>query len=156
MKTTALRPLAVAAALAASGCAGPAAAPPPEAPPHRISGGASAGPLQVERVELLFPNGRGEIAVRRNAGLTARALIRFRGSGPLLARWAVDGMPVEQVSLLATFGDTLTLDTSTALPTFEPGRHRLALELLQPIARVSLRSISYVVTAEEADPGGRP
>ncbi len=147
---------AAAVALALSGCgtapvAGTAPAP-PAAPVFRLSGGATTGPLAVRRVEIVFPNGRGEIMVPRSAALRAEAVIRFNGNGPFRAVWVVDGRPVEIVAQMIAFGDTLTLGTSpaTVLPTFEPGPHTVTLRIEQPAPPFPVPVVSYIVTGDEA------
>lgn len=153
------RALSLLAAAALAACGAGWHAPAPASPLHRLSGGTSPGPLRVTRVELAFADGRGEAVVPRGARIAARATVRLAGTGPFLARWSVDGAPVEMVSIVVSSGDTLELETApaTVLPAFEPGRHAVALEILQPAALLPAPSIEYVVTAAGTpSQGARP
>ncbi len=111
------------------------------------SGGATSGPLKVDRVELNFQNDRGEITVSVNEKLKAYAVIRFSGNGLFRAFWVVDGRVVEEVTLTLAFGNTLTLWTrpETVLPTFEPGPHTLTLKIEQPKPAFKVPAIRYFV-----------
>jgi len=149
------------AAVACLGCETVGAGAPPEPAPYRISGRPTVGPLVLRRIELSFPDGRGETTVQRNAStLGAQAFIAFLGSGPLQATWVVDGRPLEPVSVMLSSGDTLTLRTtsSVALPTFEPGAHTVTLEIHQPQAALRAPIVRYTVTVDEApaQAGGSP
>jgi len=140
---------------AISGCANlrPVDAPPPYI---HLSGGMTTGPLALRRIELQFPNQRGEITVALHSHLTARASVQFNGNGLFRADWVVDGRVVEAISFMVTFGDTLTIDTAptTVLPTLEPGPHELTLRIEQPIPSFSVPVIRYwVMTSEDEDLG---
>lgn len=144
------RTLLVAVAILGVGCVAPGPGAPGSQPPYRLSGGFTAGPLAVRRVELTFGSGRPEATVRREERVGARAVIRFAGSGPFDAAWVVDGRPVETVALMITFGDTLTLETAAPLPTFEPGPHAVTLRIHAPAGAPPAPSITYLVTADAA------
>ena len=133
-------------------CATPqGAVAPPRVPQFQVTGGGTTGPLRVERVELVFDSGLGEATVPQHARVGARAVIRFSGNGPFRAQWRVDGRVLEVADLLVTFGSTLTLPTAerTVLPTYEPGPHEVALEILQPAITFRVPSIRYFVTMEQ-------
>lgn len=144
------RTLLAAVVVLGMGCAAPGPGAPASQPPYRLSGGITAGPLAVRRVELTFGSGRAEVTARRDERVGARAVIRFAGSGPFDAVWVVDGRPVETVALLITFGDTLTLETGAPLPTFEPGPHAVTLRIHAPAGAPPAPSITYVVTTDAA------
>ncbi len=114
------------------------------------SGGKTTGPLKITRIELNFSNGRGEITVPMNSRMRPYAIIRFDGNGLFRAVWEVDGRKLEDVAINITFGDTLTLRTrpDTILPTFEPGPHRLTLNVTEPAAGFDIPVITYFVTGE--------
>lgn len=151
------------AGLLAGGCStvgpAPATAPIPE-PVFRPGGGDTAGPLRVERIELTFANGRPDATVSRGASLSARAEIRFSGNGVFRARWLQDGGVIAQEVLQVTFGPILDLPLRAPLATFEPGRHRLVLEVIEPATPLSPVEVSYFVTAgppaSEQKNGGEP
>ena len=119
---------------------------------YHLSGSTTTGPLQVRRVEITFPNERGEITVQRNyKDLKAKAIIRFNGNGPFRAAWVVDERTVEFVTVMVTFGDTLTIETApaTVLPTFEPGIHSVTLNIMDPLPPFNVPVVNYVVTVDE-------
>lgn len=128
---------------------------PIDAPPSymHLSGGMTTGPLALRRIELQFPNQRGEITVPLHSRLAARATIQFDGNGLFRAAWVVDGRVIETVSLTVTFGDTLTMDTapSTVLPTLEPGPHDLTLRIEQPLPSFTVPVIRYWVITNSED-----
>ncbi len=132
---------------------GPAhvAVPVPE-PVFRPGGGETTGPLKVERIELTFTNGRPDATVSRGASLSARAEIRFSGNGVFRARWLQDGGVIAQEVLQVTFGPILDLPLRAPLATFEPGRHRLVLEVIEPATPLSPVEVSYFVTASAPVP----
>jgi hypothetical protein len=136
--------------LAVSSCARlrPVDAPPPYI---HLSGGVTTGPLVLRRIELQFPNQRGEITVPLHSQLTARAIVQFNGNGLFRADWVVDGRVIETISLMVTYGDTLTIDTAptTVLPTLEPGPHELTLRIEQPAPSLTVPLIRYWVSTDE-------
>jgi hypothetical protein len=108
--------------------------------------------LALTRVELLFQNGRGDITIPlRYPDLRAYAILRFDGSGILQATWKVDGRILSTVAEPTVFGEMLILATprTPPLPTFEPGLHRVALEITAPKPAFKIPEITYFVTAEE-------
>jgi len=111
-----------------------------------------AGLLTIRRIELLFPNGRGEITVPLDAALGARAVVDYVGNGALTGRWLVDGRPIQEFNQTLLFGSTLTLETAAipGLPTFEPGRHEVTLQLTSPAVAFPIPVVRYVV---ESAPG---
>jgi len=116
------------------------------------SGGETTGPLKIIRIELNFSNDRGDMTIPRNSELCAFAIIRFNGNGLFRASWEVDGMPLEEVAIHITFGNTINLRTgdSTIIPTFEPGPHYLILRVKEPIPDFEIPAIKYFVTGEKA------
>lgn len=116
------------------------------------SGGATMGPLRIERVELNFFNDRGQATVARGSVLHAYAVIRFDGNGLFRARWEVDKRILEEVVTNVTHGDTLTvrMQRGISLPTFEPGPHRVRLNIEEPTPDFELPVIQYFVTADSA------
>ncbi|MBI5069188.1 MAG: hypothetical protein HZB56_13210 [Deltaproteobacteria bacterium] len=114
-----------------------------------------AGVLTIRRIEIAFPNGRGEITVPLGATLAARAVVDCVGNGPLLGRWVVDGRPIQEVNQTVTFGASLALETAAVpgLPTFEPGLHEVTLQLTTPAVGFAIPVARYVV--ESASGPGR-
>jgi len=134
-----------------AGCAGfsvPPAGSGASAPAYTLSGGTTTGPLEVARVALTFSNGRGDITVPAHTKLGATAVIRFNGNGLFRAMWQVDGRDLEVVNVTVTYGDTLRLPMRgrAALPTFDPGPHRVTLNVLSPQNTLAIPEISYFVT----------
>ena len=121
-----------------------------------LSGGMTTGPLALRRIELQFSNQRGEITIPQHSQLTGQAIIQFNGNGLFRAYWVVDGRVIEPVSLMVTFGDTLTIDTApaTVLPTLEPGQHELTLRIEQPIPPFTVPVIRYWVTTSKDEDHG--
>lgn len=116
---------------------------------------ASAQPaFALTRVELVFHSGRGDITVPlRYPDLRVYATLHFAGSGVLRAQWKVDGRVLGAVVEPAVFGEMLIFATpkgaSPFLPTFEPGLHRVTLEVIEPRPAFKLPEIMYFVRAEE-------
>jgi hypothetical protein len=113
----------------------------------------------VIQMELLFQNGRPDITVPRNfPGLRAYARATFRGTGLLEAFWMVDDRILADVSEPVMFGESLLFASpqQPPLPTFEPGLHRVTLQLRNPPGpgRV-VPTIAYFVTADEFVPPAR-
>ncbi|NOY44492.1 MAG: hypothetical protein GXP50_03435 [Deltaproteobacteria bacterium] len=132
-----------------AGCAGAPQAPPgrPALPP--VQGGATTGPLRIERVEITFPNGFGSITVPKGGRLTARAVIRCSGNGAFRADWVVDGRVVETVTRTVAYGTTFEVTTSRdALPTFEPGPHTVTLLIREPEPGFDLPVVRYFVVMQ--------
>lgn len=103
----------------------------------------------LTRVELVFPNGRGDITIPlRYPEFRAYAMLQFAGSGVFQGTWKVDGRVMGAVAEPTVFGDGLIL-TSPALPTFEPGLHRVTLEVTAPAPAFRVPTVTYFVTAEE-------
>jgi len=121
---------------------------------HVVPMPSPAGILTIRRVEITFPNGRGEITVPLGAPLAARALVDCVGNGPLLGRWVVDGRALQEVNQTVTFGASLALETAAipGLPTFEPGLHEVTLQLTTPAVAFALPVARYVVESA-AGPG---
>lgn len=110
----------------------------------------------LTRVELVFQSGRGDITVPlRYPDLRVYATLHFAGSGVLRAQWRVDGRILGAVVEPVVFGEMLIFATpkgaSPFLPTFEPGLHRVTLEVTEPRPAFKLPEITYFVTAEEWD-----
>ncbi|HHH35494.1 MAG TPA: hypothetical protein ENK48_01530 [Gammaproteobacteria bacterium] len=142
----------VLAGLLAGACGvGPGRTPFPE-PSFRPGGGATTGPLRVERIEVAFADGRPDATVPRGAPLSAQAEIRFSGNGVFRARWLLDGGVIAQETLQVTYGPILTLPLRAPLATFEPGRHRLVLEIIEPSTPLSPVEVFYFVTASDPAP----
>jgi hypothetical protein len=120
---------------------------PAQPPYYRLSGGTTTGPLQVKRVELLFPNNRGDITVPINSKLSVKAIVQFNGNGLFRATWEVDGRVLENVAINVSYGDTLELvaKKTTVLPTFEPGPHRVTLKIEQPKTSFVVPTVNYFV-----------
>jgi hypothetical protein len=106
-------------------------------------------PFTVTRVELVFPNGRGEITVPlRYPDLRAFGLLRFSGIGVVQGNWKVDGRIMGPVAEPTVYGEDLIL-SSPSLPTFEAGQHRLTLELTNPRPTFKIPDLTYFVTNED-------
>ncbi|HHH35495.1 MAG TPA: hypothetical protein ENK48_01535, partial [Gammaproteobacteria bacterium] len=127
------------------------------------SPGTTTSPVVVvERVELSFPNRRPSQTVNRDeTGFYAEARFVYKGNGPLTIRWLVDGRVLVQQTEMLTFGQTLLVRSNANgidLPTFQPGIHRVTLELVNDTASgggLSIPTISYLV-ADGAGPSGVP
>jgi hypothetical protein len=103
----------------------------------------------VTRIELTFANGQGDITVPlRYPEFRAFGLLRFVGLGVLRAEWKVDGRLLGAAVEPTVVGEDLIL-TTPVLPTFEPGLHRLTLEVTDPKPGFKIPTITYFVTAED-------
>jgi hypothetical protein len=113
--------------------------------------------VNLQRVELVFANGRSSVTVPRDSkGLYAIATLKYVGNGALRVRWKVDGRVVSQYSKLFTFGRAVTFrsdQNGVALPSFEPGFHRVSVELFNAQGQVasSTRAIRYFVSKGVGD-----
>lgn len=106
----------------------------------------------LSRVELMFQNGRGDITIPlRYPDLRVYAILRFTGTGILRATWKVDGRIVATVLEPVLFGEVLmfVMPRTPPLPTFEPGLHRVTLDVAEPRPAFKLPEITYFVTAED-------
>jgi len=133
--------------LCLAGCSTEGARAPGAAPSFRVSGATTPGELAIDRVELVFDNGRGDATVDQYDPLSIRANIRFRGAGPFQAQWRVDGSVIHVSSLALSYGSMLelSLPQNTGLPTFQPGLHQVELTVLRPQLTLSLPSVQYFV-----------
>ncbi len=115
--------------------------------------GATVGqaPFTVTRVELVYPNGRGEITVpHRYPDLRAFGLLRFSGLGVAQGTWKVDGRIIGPIAEPTAYGEDLIL-ASPPLPTFEAGQHRVTLDLTNPPPAFRIPQITYFVTNEDME-----
>ena len=106
----------------------------------------------LTRVELTFQNGRGDITVPlRYPDLRVYAVLLFSGTGTLRATWKVDGRALANVVEPVVFGEVLMFATPRIPPlaTFEPGLHRVRLEVIEPRLAFKVPEITYFVTAED-------
>ncbi|HEV8585696.1 MAG TPA: hypothetical protein VGT02_12065 [Methylomirabilota bacterium] len=116
--------------------------------PDRV--GAQA-PFTVTRVELVFPNGRGEITVPlRYPDLRAFGLLRFSGIGVAQGTWKVDGRIIGPIAEPTAYGEDLII-SSPSLPTFEAGQHRVTLDLTNPHPTFRIPEVTYFVTNEDLE-----
>ncbi len=132
----------MAAALLASLAAGPG--------PEAASG--PSDQFTVTHVELLFQNGRPDITVPKNfPALRVYARATFQGSGLFDALWVVDGRIIGVVTESVMFGETLLFATprQPAVPTYEPGIHRVTIQVRTPQVAGRIPAITYFVTADE-------
>jgi hypothetical protein len=109
----------------------------------------------ISRLELAFPDGKGQATVRRNEqGLRATATLTTVGSGLLQGFWEVDGRPLLPIERHVTFGQVVTIETPAipALPTFDPGTHLLRFVVTTPGVSFNLPTLVYTVTPEEGRP----
>jgi hypothetical protein len=110
---------------------------------------APQAPFTATRIELVFPNGRGEITVPlRYPDLRAFGLLRFSGLGVAQGTWKVDGRIIGPLAEPTVYGEDLIV-ASPPLPTFEPGQHRLTLDLARPQPTFKIPEITYFVTGED-------
>jgi len=110
---------------------------------------AALAAFAVTRVELVFPNGRGEVTVPlRYPQLRAFGMLRFSAVGVVRATWKVDGRILGPVVEPTVFNEDLIVATPE-LPTFEPGLHKVTLEFTDPKPAFKVPTITYFVTAED-------
>lgn len=103
----------------------------------------------LNRIELIFPNGRGDITIPlRYPEFRAYALLQFTGNGFVQGNWKVDGRIIGPIAEPVVFGEMLIL-ASPVLPTFEQGLRRLTLEVTEPKPAFKIPVITYFVTGEE-------
>ena len=116
---------------------------------------AASGPSDqfvLTQVELLFQNGRPDITVPKSfPGLRVYARATFQGSGLFDALWVVDGRIIGVVTESVMFGETLLFATprQPPVPTYEPGIHRVTLQVRTPHVAGRIQAITYFVTADE-------
>lgn len=106
----------------------------------------------LHKAELRFDNGRAYRIVPRNSQhMQAELQLKMGGTGLITGIWILDGNPFRPFSQLAKQGDVTVIRTglTPALPTIEPGLHRLTVQLTRPQSQ-SLPEISYYVEAESA------
>ncbi len=112
----------------------------------------AAAEFSITRLQLYFENRRAEITVKRNQPLLkAYADIRFTGSGLLQGYWEVDGRILSNVNQHLVYGRTVTIQSPDipALPTFDPGAHRVRFVITSPKEEIPLPEAVYFVRAEE-------
>lgn len=116
---------------------------------------AASGPSEqfaLTHLELLFQNGRPDITVPKNfPGLRVYARATFQGSGLFDALWVVDGRIIGVVTEAVMFGETLLFATprQPPVPTYEPGIHRVTIQVRTPQVAGRIPTITYFVTADE-------
>ena len=106
----------------------------------------------LTQMELLFQTGRPDITVPKNfPGLRVYARATFQGSGLFDALWVVDGRIIGVVTEPVMFGETLLFATprQPPVPTYEPGIHRVTLQVRTPQVAGRIPAITYFVTADE-------
>lgn len=126
----------------------------------------SAGPFSLVRMELSFlhpdqepSRGRmiksstpGRITVPRHSkDLKVLAKLTYNGTGRLRARWRVDGQVLGFVSQYLPPGQrhvTLESPDVPPIPTFDTGRHRVELEVLDPEPEFDEPIIYYYVVRD--------
>jgi hypothetical protein len=109
----------------------------------------------VTQIAMAFDNGRPDVTVPRNyPDLRASAFVDFQGTGLFQALWVVDdrilGAVTEQV--LPDQSLQLASPAQPFLPTFEPGRHTVTLQVRTPQSLVRIPVLTYFVTADEYQP----
>jgi len=112
----------------------------------------AAADFSVRRLELYFPNRRGQTTVPQyTEDLKAYAEISFTGSGLLEGRWEVDRRTIKTVKQYLTFGDVVILESPKApiLPTFNTGTHVVRFVIEKPTLSFPLPAIIYFVTPLE-------
>ncbi len=122
----------------------------PWAPPPAWAATSSA--FVLSEVELLFQTGRPDITVPKNfPALRVYARATFQGSGLFDALWVVDGRIIGVVTEAVMFGETLLFATprQPPVPTYEPGIHRVTLQVRTPQVAGRIAAITYFVTADE-------
>jgi len=120
------------------------------------AGAATGGPLKLERVELLFDNGRGEATVPLNGRVGVKAQIKYSGNGILQGKWVVDGRVIQDVNRTLVYGTDIvvTPDEVPPLPTFEPGRHTVTFQVTSPTPSFTIPTLAYFVDSSTAHRGG--
>jgi hypothetical protein len=126
----------------------------------------SAGPFSLVRMELSFlhpdqepSRGRmiksstpGRITVPRHTrDLKVLAKLTYNGTGMLRAQWRVDGQVLGFVSQHLPPGRrhvTLESPDTPPMPTFDTGRHRVELEILDPAVEFDEPIIDYYVVRD--------
>ncbi len=111
------------------------------------TGGTTGGPLTINRVELTFDNGRGDITVALNDLIKARAYINYTGNGVLSYKWLVDGRVIQEGSRTLIYGTDIIIeaDDIPPFPTFEPGLHTVTFQITNPVVSFTIPSITYNV-----------
>lgn len=109
-------------------------------------------PLNIKQLQIYFENKKQEITVKRKEpDLKAFAEINFEGSGFLQGYWEVDGRVLSFVNKFVSLEGKIIITTPDlpALPTLEPGTHKLRFVIKSPLQEAKPPEIKYFVTAEE-------
>ena len=111
------------------------------------SGASTGGPLAINRVELQFENGRGDMTVPLNGELKVKAFINYTGNGVLEGQWLVDGRVIQQVSNVLTYGNDIVIESLKVppFPTFNPGGHTVTFNVISPVLSFTAPTIRYFV-----------
>ncbi len=119
---------------------------------------ATAGPFSLVRMELLFlspevpGNAAGRVTVPLNCrNLRAAADLTYNGGGMLRAQWKVDGQVVGYVTrYIPRGGRQVRIESPVVpgLPTYDPGQHRVELEMIDPVAPFAEPVIFYFISPQ--------
>ena len=123
----------------------------------------SAGPFSLVRMQLVFENleerekdqtnlERGRVTLPQySEAWVAKACLTYNGSGLLRAQWRVDDQIIGYVNQFLPPGRrrvTLESPAVPGLPTFDTGRHRVQLEILNPAPAFDEPGVFYYVTPQ--------
>ena len=122
----------------------------------RISGGSLGGVLSVQRVAMSFDDGRGNIIVSPQSEISARAMLKYTGSGLLEYSWelatpgSTGGQPyfvtlISRKQYLLS-GRSVVLQ-SPRLPTASAGQYIVRLKINRPATPFSIPVIRYTVNS---------
>lgn len=107
--------------------------------------------FEIQRMELLFENGRPQATLQRNApspGLTAT--INFSGSELVKGYWEVDGRQTQHFFKQLSIGPQIDIvfPKIPGLSTFESGSHVVRFVITQPSLDINFPKAVYYVTPE--------
>lgn len=108
-------------------------------------GGSISAPLSVRDAAVVFPTPGTLLAPDRP--LFARGLLATSGSGVIVGRFLLDGVPFDQFTTVAGGGAPVGVTARVPIPFTSPGTHDLAVEVLSP-QHVLSGAVRLVGTAE--------
>ncbi len=111
-----------------------------------VPSGALSAPVSVQEAAVVFP-APGTLLATDNP-LMARGALSTSGTGVLIGRFLLDGMPYDQFVAMASGGAPVGVSARIPVPITSPGGHSLQIEVLSP--QHLLSGAVTVVVADES------
>jgi hypothetical protein len=110
-----------------------------------VPSGALSAPLSVQEAAIVFP-APGTLLATDNP-LMARGVLSTSGSGVIIGRFLLDGIPYDQFVAMAGGGAPVGVAARIPIPLTSPGGHSLQVEVLSP-QRILSGAVTVVVAGE--------